>query len=175
MSLPSGPKSWRRAAVSLCSAASMVAWMASCGVANVRWASFGAACSRAAPTTRPTATSRVSRRGLSFESIKLVFRMIRSYRCPPPPPPRMPPPPPPPREKPPPPLRAGPMLEYPWSLCVRAALPSRTPPKALRFWAGALGAIRRLPIRSPPDWAAPRARACPADPRVCKFWRTLPR
>jgi len=130
--------------------------MASCGVANVRWASFGAACSRAVPTTRPTATSCVSRRGLSFESIKLVFRMIRSYRCPPPPPPpRMPaatttthtaattsP-----REKPPPRLRAGPMLEYPWSLCVRAALPSRTPPKALRFWAAF--ARRNLPIAHP--------------------------
>ena len=58
---------------------------------------------------------------------------------------------PPPREKPPPRLRAGPMLEYPWSLCVRAALPSRTPPKALRFWAALPDEICRLPIRSPPD------------------------
>ena len=52
---------------------------------------------------------------------------------------RLPPPPPPAAAsaaaRPPPPLRAGPRLEYPWSLCVRAALPSRTPPKALRFCA----------------------------------------
>jgi len=82
-------------------------------------------------------------------------------------------------------LRAGPRLEYPWSLCVRAALPSRTPPNALLFLADALGAICRLPIRSDLDWeAAARDCACPAvardcadpaeAPRDCRFWRTLP-
>ena len=82
-----------------------------------------------------------------------------------------------------PPLRAGPRLEYPWSLCDRAAAPSRTPPKALRFPLDALGAICRLPIRWVPDWGvAPRdwdmaARDCaaPADAaRDCRFWRAAP-
>ena len=126
------------------------------------------------PTTKPTATSHVSRRGLSFESIELVFPMILApidvhHQCRrhQPPPPR----PPPPREAAAAPGR--PRLEYPWSLCVRAAPPSRTPPKALRFCAGALGGICRLPIRSVPDWGAPRACACPADPRDCRFCRTV--
>ena len=68
-----------------------------------------------------------------------------------------------PAESPPPPLREGPRLEYPWSLCIRAAPPSRTPPKALRFPLAALGATCRLPIRSAPDWElAPRDCACRA-------------
>src|SRR5579862_8516103 len=66
----------------------------------------------------------------------------RSYRRPPP---WLPPPPP--REELPP-VRAAPRLEYPWSLCIRAAPPSRTPPKALLFPLRTLGAICRLPIRS---------------------------
>src|SRR5579862_6368737 len=103
-----------------------------------------------------------------------------TYRCPPPPPlcpppPPLWPPPPPLRVPPPPPLRAGPRLENPWSLCARAAPPSRTPPKALPLPLDALGAICRLPIRSPPDAeVAPRDCACCAAARDCRFWRAAP-
>src|SRR5271166_2981404 len=101
----------------------------------------------------------------------LAMVSFRSYRCPPPPwpppPPAWPPPPPldaPPREDPP--LRAGPRLEFPWSLCARAAPPSRTPPKALRLAREVLGAICRLPIRSVAgEDVEPRYCVCPAAAR----------
>src|ERR1035441_2925502 len=78
MSLPSAPKSWSRAAVSLCSAASIVACTASHAGHNVRGTYVGVAANRGAPTTRPAARSQPSRGRLFFESIKLIFGMVFS-------------------------------------------------------------------------------------------------
>jgi len=135
-------------------AASIIAWTASCGVAKVRWLCPGAACSSAAETMRTGNEQGQSARDM-FRIIGTHSVMVfPSYG-------RLPPPPPPLRARAPRSSGSAPdqRLEYPWSLCVRTAPPSLTPPKALRFPLGVLGAICRLPIRSDVpdgDVSAPR-------------------